>query len=61
MCIRDSDKAIQIHGGAGVSQDTPLASLYASVRYLRIGDGPDEVHRRTVARYELGKHQSSFI
>ena len=61
MATKVIDKAIQIHGGAGVSQDTPLASLYASVRYLRIGDGPDEVHRRTVARYELGKHQSSFI
>ena len=56
MATRVIDKAIQIHGGAGVSQDTPLASLYASVRYLRIGDGPDEVHRRTIARYELGKH-----
>ena len=58
MATRVIDKAIQINGGAGVSQDTPLASLYASVRYLRIGDGPDEVHRRTVARYELGKHES---
>ena len=58
MATRVIDKAIQIHGGAGVSQDTPLASLYASVRYLRIGDGPDEVHRRTVARYELGKHET---
>ena len=56
MATRVIDKAIQIHGGAGVSQDPPLASLYASVRYLRIGDGPDEVHRRTIARYELGKH-----
>ena len=56
MATRVIDKAIQIHGGAGVSQDTPLASLYASVRYLRIGDGPDEVHRRTIARHELGKH-----
>ena len=58
MATRVIDRAIQIHGGAGVSQDTPLASLYASVRYLRIGDGPDEVHRRTIARYELGKHES---
>ena len=58
MATRVIDQAIQIHGGAGVSQDTPLASLYASVRYLRIGDGPDEVHRRTVARYELGKHET---
>ena len=58
MATKVIDKAIQIHGGAGVSQDTPLAALYASVRYLRIGDGPDEVHRRAVARHELGKHQA---
>ena len=56
MATKIIDKAIQIHGGAGVSQDTPLAGLYASVRFLRIGDGPDEVHRRTIARQELGKH-----
>ena len=59
MATKVIDKAIQIHGGAGVSQDTPLAGLYASVRYLRIGDGPDEVHRRTVAKNELGKHTIS--
>ena len=59
MATKVIDKAIQIHGGAGVSQDTPLAGLYASVRYLRIGDGPDEVHRRTVAKNELGKHTTS--
>ena len=57
MATKVIDKAIQIYGGAGVSQDTPLAGLYASVRFLRIGDGPDEVHRRTIARQELGKHQ----
>ena len=56
MATKIIDKAIQIHGGAGVSKDTPLAGLYASVRFLRIGDGPDEVHRRTIARQELGKH-----
>ena len=59
MATKVIDKAIQIHGGAGVSQDTPLAGLYASVRYLRIVDGPDEVHRRTVAKNELGKHTIS--
>ena len=59
MATKVIDKAIQMHGGAGVSQDTPLAGLYASVRYLRIGDGPDEVHRRTVAKNELGKHTTS--
>ena len=49
------DRAIQAHGAAGVSQDTPLASLYAHARTLQIADGPDEVHRRSVARGELAK------
>ena len=56
MVVRVIDKAIQIHGGAGVSQDTPLARLYAGQRTLRIADGPDEVHRRTIARIELSKY-----
>jgi len=47
------DRAIQVHGGAGVSQDTPLARFYASARTLRLVDGPDEVHLRTVAKQEL--------
>ena len=50
------DAAIQMHGGGGVSQDFPLASMYAHMRTLRLADGPDEVHRRTVARIELGKY-----
>lgn len=58
MVVRVIDKAIQIHGGAGVSQDTPLARLFTSTRFLRIGDGPDEVHRRAIAREELGKYNS---
>ncbi len=49
------DRAIQAYGGAGVSQDTPLASLYAHARTLQIADGPDEVHRRSVARRELSR------
>ncbi|WP_338090659.1 acyl-CoA dehydrogenase family protein [Planosporangium thailandense] len=49
------DKAIQAHGGAGVSQDTPLANLYAQARTLQLADGPDEVHRRSVARRELAR------
>ena len=56
MALKVIDKAIQIHGGAGVSQDTPLARLYAGLRTLRIADGPDEVHRRTIARMELAKY-----
>jgi acyl-CoA dehydrogenase len=47
------DLAIQVHGGAGVSADTPLAAMYAGARTLRIADGPDEVHVRTVARSVL--------
>ena len=47
------DKAIQAHGGAGVSQDTPLAALWVHARTLRIADGPDEVHRASLARREL--------
>ncbi|MFC5186549.1 acyl-CoA dehydrogenase family protein [Actinomadura harenae] len=49
------DRAIQIHGGAGVSDDTPLAAMWAGLRTLRLADGPDEVHVRSVARAELGK------
>ena len=47
------NNAIQAHGGAGVSQDTPLAAMYAGIRTLRIVDGPDEVHLRDIARLEL--------
>jgi acyl-CoA dehydrogenase len=49
------DRAIQAYGAAGVSQDTPLAYLYAHARTLQIADGPDEVHRRSVARGELAR------
>jgi acyl-CoA dehydrogenase len=50
------DKAIQAHGAGGVSQDFPLASLWASARALRFADGPDEVHKRSLARQELRRH-----
>jgi acyl-CoA dehydrogenase len=50
------DMAIQIHGGAGVSDDFPLAQMYAGARTLRIADGPDAVHLRSVARAELGRY-----
>ncbi|MET7426589.1 acyl-CoA dehydrogenase family protein [Dactylosporangium sp. NPDC005555] len=50
------DKAIQAHGAAGVSQDTPLAALWASARTLRLADGPDEVHRASLAKRELRKY-----
>ncbi len=54
MACRVIDDAIQVHGGAGVSDDVPLAAMYAAARTLRIADGPDEVHVRSVARAELG-------
>lgn len=50
------DKAIQAHGGAGVSQDTPLAALWAQARTLRLADGPDEVHKAALARRELRRY-----
>jgi acyl-CoA dehydrogenase len=53
MAAEVIDRAIQAHGGAGVSADTPLAMLYAQARVLRLADGPDEVHRMAVARREL--------
>lgn len=57
MALNVVDRAIQIYGGAGVSQDTPLAAMYAGLRTLRIADGPDEVHLRDIARLELKEHQ----
>lgn len=56
MALQVIDDAIQAFGGAGVSGDTPLAELYAGVRTLRIADGPDEVHNRTIARLEYARH-----
>jgi acyl-CoA dehydrogenase len=50
------DKAIQAHGAAGISQDFPLAHLWASARTLRFADGPDEVHKRSLAWRELKSH-----
>ena len=50
------DKAIQVHGAGGLSQDFPLAQAYAGIRTLRFADGPDEVHKRSLARHELTRH-----
>jgi acyl-CoA dehydrogenase len=55
VTLRVLDRAIQAHGGAGVSQDTFLAGAWANVRTLRLADGPDEVHAEAIARYELAK------
>ncbi len=56
MALQIIDDAIQAFGGAGVSGDTPLAEMYGTVRTLRLADGPDEVHNRTIARLEYAKH-----
>jgi acyl-CoA dehydrogenase len=56
IALKVIDDAIQAHGGGGVSEDFGLASAYAHIRTLRLADGPDEVHNRTIARLELGKH-----
>lgn len=48
-----ADRAIQMYGGAGVSQDFPLARMYATIRTLRLADGPDEVHLSAIAKMEL--------
>ena len=57
MAQRVIDRAIQVHGGAGVSGDTFLAEAWANARALRLADGPDEVHTETVAKLELRKHR----
>ncbi len=56
MALKVIDDAIQAFGGAGVSQDTPLAASWAGIRTLRLADGPDEVHNRSIARMEYSKH-----
>jgi acyl-CoA dehydrogenase len=53
VALRVLDRAIQVHGGGGVSDDFPLASFWAHLRTLRLADGPDEVHKRTIAQREL--------
>ena len=60
MALKIIDRAIQVHGAAGVTQFTPLAHLYAGIRTLRIADGPDEVHKMTIARREIRKHSRDF-
>jgi acyl-CoA dehydrogenase len=55
ICLRIVDRAIQVHGGGGMSQDFPLARMYSWQRALRFADGPDEVHRRALGRMELAR------
>ena len=56
MALQVIDDAVQAFGGAGVSQDTPLAGMWAGIRTLRLADGPDEVHARSIARIEYARH-----
>jgi acyl-CoA dehydrogenase len=56
MACQVIDWAMQVHGGGGMSDDFPLASAYAHARTLRFADGPDEVHRNAIAKWELGKY-----
>jgi len=57
VALKIVDRAIQVHGGGGVSDDFPLAWTYAHLRTLRLADGPDEVHKRTLARLELAPYR----
>ena len=57
VALQVIDRAIQVHGGGGVSQDFPLAEMYANMRTLKLADGPDEVHKRTLAREEIHRQR----
>ncbi|WP_083734459.1 acyl-CoA dehydrogenase family protein [Actinomadura sp. CNU-125] len=59
MALRIVDRAIQIHGAGGVTDDFPLANAWAQLRTLRLADGPDEVHKRAIAQWELRRHRVS--
>jgi alkylation response protein AidB-like acyl-CoA dehydrogenase len=61
VTLRVLDRAIQAHGGAGVSQDTFLAGAWANVRTLRLADGPDEVHTESIAKHELQKGSPRIV
>jgi acyl-CoA dehydrogenase len=61
VALRIVDRAIQVHGGGGVSDDFPLANMYAQLRTLRMADGPDEVHKRTIAQRELRKYETAPV
>ncbi|MFF2200580.1 acyl-CoA dehydrogenase family protein [Streptomyces sp. NPDC058145] len=57
IALKIIDRAIQVHGAAGVTEDFPLAMMYAQLRTLRLADGPDEVHKRAIARQELRQYR----
>ncbi|WP_046301679.1 acyl-CoA dehydrogenase family protein [Mycobacterium sp. UM_Kg27] len=59
IALKIVDRAIQVHGAGGVTEDFPLAGFWAHLRTLRLADGPDEVHKRAIARQELGKYREN--
>jgi acyl-CoA dehydrogenase len=59
IALKIIDRAIQVHGGAGVTDDFPLAMMYAHLRTLRLADGPDEVHKRAIAKQELRQYREA--
>jgi acyl-CoA dehydrogenase len=61
MALKVIDRAIQMHGGTGVSEDTPLAKMWAAHRAMRLSDGPDEVHRELISRQEIGKFPLTYV
>ncbi|EUA85547.1 acyl-CoA dehydrogenase, C-terminal domain protein [Mycobacterium ulcerans str. Harvey] len=58
IALKIVDRAIQVHGGGGVTDDFPLAMAWAHLRILRLADGPDEVHKRAIATHELRKYRN---
>jgi acyl-CoA dehydrogenase len=61
IALKIVDRAIQVHGGAGVTDDFPLAMAWAHLRTLRLADGPDEVHKRAIARQELRQYRDAAV
>ncbi|MFT4042273.1 MAG: acyl-CoA dehydrogenase family protein [Gordonia sp. (in: high G+C Gram-positive bacteria)] len=61
IALKIIDRAIQVYGGAGLTEDFPLASAYAHIRTLRLADGPDEVHKRSIARRELRPYRQNSV
>ncbi|MFI5502862.1 acyl-CoA dehydrogenase family protein [Nocardia asteroides] len=61
IALKILDRAIQVHGAGGVTDDFPLAQAWAGLRTLRLADGPDEVHKRAIARQELGKYREKAV
>lgn len=59
IALKIVDRAIQVHGAGGVTEDFPLAGFWAHLRTLRLADGPDEVHKRAIARQELKKYREA--